>query len=166
MKKYLIILLLQFIVINAFSQEKKLWAKSFLNTKSPKIEVEGWMTDKPKTEGKFILIDFWATWCGPCIKAIPELNSFSKTFKNNLVVIGLSNEPKEKLKKFKKERIEYFSAYDTDRTLYNKFEVKGIPHVILIDPNGIVKWEGYPFLGKHELTEEVIEKIILKYKNK
>jgi zinc protease len=166
MKKYLTIFLLQFIIINAFSQEKKLWAKSFLNKKAPTIEVEGWITEKPKTEGKFILIDFWATWCGPCIKAIPELNLFSKKFKNDLVVIGLSDEPKEKIQKFKKEKIEYFSAYDTNRTLYNKFEVKGIPHVVLIDPNGIVKWEGYPFLGKHELTEEVIEKVILKFKNK
>ncbi len=39
-------------------------------------------------------------------------------------------------------------------------EVTGIPHVILIDPQGIVKWEGFPFLAGHELTEDVVAKIL------
>jgi len=40
----------------------------------------------------------------------------------------------------------------------------GIPHCMLIDPKGIVRWEGFPLLEGHELTEEVIEKLIAKYK--
>ena len=87
-----------------YGQEKKLWAKSFINKKAPELIVEKWLTEKPNTEGKFILIDFWATWCGPCIKAIPDLNNYHSEFKDDLVVIGISDEPKKTVKKFKKTK--------------------------------------------------------------
>ncbi|HJR99545.1 MAG TPA: hypothetical protein VJ780_01315, partial [Flavobacterium sp.] len=61
-------------------------------------------------------------------------------------------------------KIEYYSAIDTQRNMYNSLEVKGIPHCILIDPNGIVRWEGYPLLNGFRLNSEVIKEIIQKYK--
>lgn len=146
------------------NNDKRLWAKSFLNEKAPELVVEKWLSDAPDTKGKFVLIDFWATWCGPCRKAIPEMNKFSKEFPNDLVVIGLSNETEEKVVAFKEPAIEYYSAIDTANTTKNAFEVKGIPHVVLIDPHGIVRWEGYPTLQDHELTAEVIARLIAKYK--
>jgi len=48
--------------------------------------------------------------------------------------------------------------------LNNLYEVKGIPHCVLIDPKGIVRWEGYPSLEGEELTEKVISEILTKYK--
>ena len=157
----LIICLLSFV---SFAQNKQLWAKSFLNEKAPELVVEEWISEKPNTEGKFILIDFWATWCGPCRKAIPELNAFQEKFKEDIVVIGISDQPKEKVENFASPKMEYYSAIDTKKTLNNLYEVKGIPHCVLIDPKGIVRWEGYPTLKGHELTEEVISEIISKYK--
>nr|WP_315174160.1 TlpA disulfide reductase family protein [uncultured Flavobacterium sp.] len=142
-----------------------MWAKSIINQKAPKIEVEKWLTEKPNTEGKFILIDFWATWCGPCKKAIPELNQFKTEFSNDLVIIGISDEPKNVVEQLAQPKIEYFSAIDTQSRLYNQLEIKGIPHCILIDPNGIVRWEGFPFLDGEELTSKVIKEIIEKYKS-
>lgn len=163
MKNTLLLLTCLF-VINAFSQDKKLWAKSVINQKAPKLVVEKWLTDKPNTKGKFVLIDFWATWCGPCRKAIPELNKFKAEFENDLIVIGISDETQGKIQSLTNPKIEYFSAIDTERRMYNSLEVKGIPHCILIDPNGIVRWEGYPILTGYELTSEVIKGIIEKYK--
>lgn len=153
------------IALSGFSQNKKMWAKSIINQKAPKIEVEKWLTEKPNTEGKFILIDFWATWCGPCKKAIPELNQFKNEFSNDLVIIGISDEPKNVVEQLTQPKIEYFSAIDTQSRLYNQLEIKGIPHCVLIDPNGIVRWEGFPFLDGEELTSKVIKEIIEKYKS-
>lgn len=143
---------------------KQLWAKSFLNEKAPALTVEKWLTAQPDTEGKFILVDFWATWCGPCRKAIPELNEFQKQFKDQLVVIGISSETEEKVKAMKEPVIEYSSAIDTKSTMKNILEVKGIPHVILIDPHGIVRWEGYPLLPGNKLTADVLKGLLEKYK--
>jgi len=147
-------------ISNAFSQEKKLWAKSFLNQKAPEFVVEQWLTQEPELEGKFVLIDFWATWCGPCRKGIPELNKFSKKFKDDLVVIGISDEPESKVKRMSSPKIEYFSAIDSQKRLNIAYQVKGIPHCVIIDPDGIVVWEGWPQQRGFELTEEVIEDLI------
>ncbi|MES2239587.1 MAG: TlpA disulfide reductase family protein [Bacteroidota bacterium] len=154
------------LVLNAFAQEKKMWAKSIINQKAPKLLVEKWLSDKPNTKGKFVLIDFWATWCGPCKIAIPELNSFKTEFENDLIVIGISDEPKETVNNLTTPKIEYYSAIDTRRAMYNALEVKGIPHCILVDPDGIVRWEGYPLLSGFRLSSEVIKDIIEKYKSK
>ena len=163
MKKTLLLLAFLF-VLNAFSQEKKMWAKSFINQKAPKLVVEKWLSEKPDTKAKFVLIDFWATWCGPCKRAIPELNKFKTEFDNDLIVIGISDETKEVVNQMTSPKIEYYSAIDTRNKMYNSLEVAAIPHCILIDPDGIVRWEGYPILKGFELTSEVIREIIEKYK--
>ena len=141
---------------------KKLWAKSFLGQKAPDLVVEKWLTAQPDTKGKFVLIDFWATWCGPCRKAIPDLNKFHKKFGEKLVVIGISKESEEAVRKMKEPAIDYASAIDTQGQMNKQLEVKGIPHVIVIDPQGVVRWEGYPLLEGHELTEAVIEDLLKK----
>jgi thiol-disulfide isomerase/thioredoxin len=167
MKTFLIFLLMLFSLFGYSQQaEKNMYAKSFIDQKAPEFNVTKWLTKQPVTKGKFILIDFWATWCGPCKKAIPELNEFSKKFSKELVVIGISGEKEEVVLKMKSPKIEYFSAIDSMRTMERTLEVKGIPHVILIDPNGIVRWQGFPLLEGFELTEKVIEDIILKYGKK
>lgn len=143
---------------------KKMWAKSVLNQKAPALKVTEWLSSKPETKGKFILIDFWATWCGPCRKAIPELNEIHKQFKDDLVVIGISQESAEKVKAMKEPEIDYFYGIDPQNTMSKELDIQGIPHVILIDPKGIVRWEGYPLLQGHELTPEVVKALIQKYK--
>ncbi len=168
MKKIVLLLAVCFSISLSYAQEsngeKQLWAKSFLNEKAPELVVEQWLSAKPETTGKFVLIDFWATWCGPCRKLIPELNDFQKKFSKELVVIGLSKETVEKVSSFKEPLIEYASAVDTKATMYNILDIKGIPHCILLDPNGIVRWEGFPLLENYELTEKIIESLIEKYK--
>jgi cytochrome c biogenesis protein CcmG/thiol:disulfide interchange protein DsbE len=145
---------------------KQIWAKSFLGQQAPKLVVERWLTPAPKTEGKFVLVDFWATWCGPCRRAIPELNDLQGRFGDRLCVIGISNEPAATVRAMTSPKIEYSVAIDTGRRMYGELEIIGIPHILLIDPSGVVRWEGFPFLEGEELTPEVVGQIIEKYSRK
>ncbi|MEL7677411.1 TlpA disulfide reductase family protein [Elizabethkingia meningoseptica] len=148
------------------NNNKKLWAKSILNKKAPKLKVEQWLSDVPNTKGKFVLIDFWATWCGPCRRVIPELNKWYKKYGDKLAIIGISDEASTVVQNSKDIKIDYYSAIDTKGKLKNELEVQGIPHCILLDPDGIVRWEGFPTLENYELTETVLTNIIQKYSKK
>ena len=161
MKRALLSLLaLMALTGTVFTEEKKIWAKSIIGQKAPAFVVEKWLGDEPKREGKWVLIDFWATWCGPCRKAVPHLNEFHQKFADKLVVIGVSDEKEEVVRKMAEPTIEYASAIDTQARMKKELGVTGIPHIIIIDPQGIVRWEGFPFLNGHELTEKVITALL------
>jgi thiol-disulfide isomerase/thioredoxin len=130
-----------------------------INRKAPPVAVEKWLTPKPDYTGKFVLIDFWATWCGPCRQSIPHLNSLHGKFSGKLVIIGLSSEPEAAVRKMSSPKIDYHSAIDTRGITATQIGVTSIPHVLLIDPSGIVRYQGHP----SALTEQVIQALLSRY---
>jgi len=144
---------------------KKIWARSFLNQKAPDLIVEKWLTPEPDRRGKFVLIDFWATWCPACREAIPELNALHEKFGDRLVVIGVSDETETAVRRLVNPQIEYSIALDSQARTKSAVGVTGIPHVLLIDPQGMVRWEGYPLLEGYELSEKVVADILAQYAN-
>ncbi len=141
-------------------QGRRIWANSFLFAEAPKLVVEKWLSEKPETKGKYVLLEFWATWCGPCRRSIPLLNKFHAKYKDELVVIGISDETEADVRKLKSPQIEYYSAIDTQGRTKKAVGVWGIPHVLIIEPGGAVIWQGFPLLKDYELTEDIIEKIL------
>ncbi len=139
---------------------KRLWATSRLWAKAPDFIVEKWLTAEPDFSGKYVLITFWATWCRQCRRAVPGLNDIHRKFADELVVIGISDEKEQIVRKLRELKIEYHVAIDTQARMKNDLGVFGIPHCIIVEPDGYVVWEGFPLLKGHELTEEVVEKIL------
>ena len=160
----LLLILLSLVPLGVYA--KQIWAKSYLGKKAPELIVEKWLTAEPKTEGKFVLIDFWATWCPPCREAIPELNKIHHGLGDKVCVIGISDEPEAKVKALVNPKIDYAVAIDTNKRTKSALEVRGIPHVLLIDPKGIVRWEGFPLLEGDELTLQVVKQLIENYSAK
>lgn len=101
---------------------------------------------KPDLAGKALLIEFWATWCGPCRESIPHLNGFWKAYKDKgLVVIGITKEDEAPVKEFMKEvPIHCFIGRDPTSELAGHLGVTVIPHAIVVDKTGRITWEGHP----------------------
>jgi thiol-disulfide isomerase/thioredoxin len=118
--------------------------RSLLGKPGPSLDVEKWIGDKPALEGKFVLIDFWATWSAPCRQGIAELNTIQKKYADKLVVIGVSAEPESAFADFSSPRIEYALAMDSKAKLSAASGVTSIPCVTLRDPKGIVLYQGHP----------------------
>jgi beta-lactamase regulating signal transducer with metallopeptidase domain/thiol-disulfide isomerase/thioredoxin/protocatechuate 3,4-dioxygenase beta subunit len=94
-------------------------------------------------KGKYVLLDFWATWCGPCIGELPYLREAHKKFggRDDFVMIGLSlddaiEKPREFVKKNDMPWIQAHLGEWSKTDLPGKFGVQGIPAVFLIDPEG------------------------------
>ena len=141
-------------------EPKRLWAYSYLWSKAPEIEVEKWLTERPDTDGKYVLLEIWTTWCSQCARSVKDLNKLHEKYSDEMVIIGITDEPEEKVENFRGPDLEYYSAVDTRGRVKKQLGVKGYPHVIIIEPGGYVVWEGFPYLEGYELTEEKIEKIL------
>lgn len=130
--------------------------KSFLGQKAPELVVDEWLTEEPETEGKFVLYEMYGTYCPPCWKAVPKLNALHEQFKDEMVIIGV-NCVKAKLPQ--EPESHYYKGLDKERKTYNAVGLKFVPYALLVDPEGIVRWEGSP----NDLDEVVVGKIIKKY---
>ena len=140
---------------------KMLWADSYIWAKAPKLNVEKWLSAEPDLKGKFVLIELWNTWCPHCDTSVPKLNEWHKKYGDELVIIGLCDEPEDVVLNAKnKAKRDFYFAIDTKRHMREALNVRGVPHALLIEPDGHVIWEGFPHLNGHELTEDIIIKAL------
>lgn len=114
--------------------------------------------DLASLKGKPIVLEFWATWCGPCVSAIPHMNRLAEKFSpKGVVFISITDEGREKVEKFlKRKEMRSWIGLDTDKSIFKCFDVGGIPHTVLIDAKGNVAAVTYPT----DVDESVLENLI------
>jgi thiol-disulfide isomerase/thioredoxin len=114
---------------------------------SPKFDYENYKGGKTSLEslkGKYVYIDVWATWCGPCRREIPSLQKVEEQYHGkNIEFVSLSIDTKkdyEKWRKFVDEKklggIQLFADSDWTSKFVTEYAIEGIPRFILVDPNG------------------------------
>jgi thiol-disulfide isomerase/thioredoxin len=157
---------------------------------APKLQVGKWVQGDPVKEfqeGKAYIVEFWATWCGPCRVSIPHLNEIHNKFKDKgLIVIGQDcwegdESLVEPFIKKMDDQMTYRVALDdkknTDKandkpgsdkgkmaeTWMEAAGQNGIPSAFLVDTKGVIAWIGHPMNLKEEVIEQVLtEKFDLK----
>ncbi len=91
-------------------------------------------------KGKVVIIDFWATWCPPCRKGIPDLISIQNEYKNDVVIIGISLDGEKTLKDVpgfvKSYAINYPIVYGNEKVVTDYGGIEGIPTAFLVDKKG------------------------------
>jgi thiol-disulfide isomerase/thioredoxin len=116
-------------------------------------------------KGKVVVIDFWATWCGPCIASFPFLQKVYEKYKSNpdVVILALNTwenetgaEREAKVKKFMEEKKFTFPVLFDDNFVY-KYGVDGIPTKFIIDKKGMIQFKNVGFEGSKMLDEMTIQ---------
>jgi cytochrome c biogenesis protein CcmG, thiol:disulfide interchange protein DsbE len=110
-------------------------------------------------KGKVVLVDFWATWCGPCIKSFPKLQELNVKYKGSLVIIGVSQDEKEKkdgITDFAKANggAKFPILWDDQNKIIVNWKTANMPTSFIIDKNGVVKFVHQGFSDGEELEIE------------
>ena len=109
-------------------------------------------------KGQYILVDFWASWCGPCRAEIPNLiKAYNKYKEKGLVVLGVAvnDKPEDTRKAIENEKIPYPQVFNSQQIATDLYGITGIPHIILFAPDGKILKRGL----RGENIEKELEKI-------
>jgi len=112
---------------------------------APELSVSQWLqapdgfTGRSKDlRGKVVVLDFWATWCEPCVRAIPHMNQLAEDFRDKGVLfLAVTDDDEDRLKPFLAERpVNAIIGIDPERKNWSTFSVPSIPHTLLIGKDG------------------------------
>jgi thiol-disulfide isomerase/thioredoxin len=139
-----------------------------IGTKLEKLTITDYILNEPADKdfsGKLKVLEFWATWCKPCLKAVPHMNDLQRKFKNqNIIFLSVTyQKPEETVKTLEKVKFETVVVSDQTRVLHKDLRIvidgyMPIPRTVLVDGQNRIVWYGSP----KELTVEVIEMFLKK----
>ena len=112
-------------------------------------------SERADPEGRPRVLFFWATWCGPCKKAVPEVMAFAQS--RGLSVLAISDEDEDTVRSFLEGRKEaFFSqvAVDTLRKTFTSYGISGTPTILLVDRDGIIRHRQVGYNAEKGVTVE------------
>jgi peroxiredoxin len=139
-----------------------------LGDAAPPLEIAEWIKGEPvdwnQAKGKnVIVVEFWATWCGPCRVSIPHLTDLQRKFaERGVLIVGVSDESAAQVRPFVDgmgDKMDYPVAIDhegkTGQAYMAAFGVSGIPHAFVVDREGRIAWHGHPMSGLEQVLDRL-----------
>lgn len=135
MKQFALIPIFYCLFLISYAQEKQpVYVSSWVNIPS-----------QEKFTKSLLFVDFWATWCGPCIQSMPHTDLLAKEFEDDVLFFYVSDEPSMKVEKFMVDRNKrFFSAVENVGNNISNFNISALPHSVLFDHQGNILWKGSP----------------------
>ncbi|MBJ6610103.1 MAG: TlpA family protein disulfide reductase [Candidatus Thiothrix moscowensis] len=102
-------------------------------------DIDGQQHQFSEYRGKWVIVNYWATYCGPCVAELPALNSIARRYKDEVVVLGMEagETSVDELKQFAEQRrISYTVAPTQDSTMFALGLIYGVPTTFIINPEG------------------------------
>jgi len=135
--------------------------KSMINEKAPVfalVDLNGKKIDLGELKGKVVIVDFWATWCGPCKASFPGMQKMVNKYKDDpnvkFVFIDTWERGDEKQKNaaefIANNKYSFHVLMDNDDKVVAEFKVEGIPTKFVIDKNGMVRFKAVGFDGSDD----------------
>ena len=162
------------VLLSAFSQVQADEPILVIGDKAPSFHLSEWIQGERVESletGKVYVIEFWASWCGPCVDSIPHLAELQNKYENEVIVIGANGSerldtPEEELDRIKEfvrdhsDTMDYRVAYADPSFMKNwqlASQSRGIPNAIVVDQEGNIAWIGHPLLLDKPL-EAIVQK--------
>lgn len=157
------------------------FAKGEIGDPAAPLKVKEWIQGEPveipkpdttpqpqaakKNDQPVVVVEFWATWCPPCVESIPHLSSLQKKYGDKVAIIGVTAEDPATVKPFVKkkgDKMNYRVVIDDDgKTAAGYMEpygARGIPHAFIVNREGHVVWQGHPLSESFDPTLERVVK--------
>jgi len=138
-------------------------ARPSVGSEAPEVRAEVWLNVRGPTtlaelRGNVVVVEFWATWCPPCRKSIPYINSLAEKWGDKgLTVLSLTREDRVTVERFFRRhdlKVNYTIGCESDSL--TAYGARGIPQAFVIDPKGLVVWVGHPLSGLGEAVEKAL----------
>lgn len=156
MKKYILIILLSLSfqdyaqIVKVGDSVPDFTFEKVVNHSKPTLNLR-------EAKGKILIIEFWGTWCGPCIPHLEHLDGLQKKFKDDIVVVGISDDTEERLNKFLLKRpVGLPLVADPFDKKSKFFKIEGVPITYVIDKSSKI----LAITSPNEITEESLKKLI------